>query len=181
MHCPPRPLSCLCKKGGEPPSYPHWLQETAGAVFRMRSPCHAACGEDRAGPVRSPGGNFGRKCLFLVGHHVENGQLQPGMCRSGAEGPFAQRTAASQEGALSWPGAERHGLRSTFLPFSTSGLAMPLLRASLGAAGTGSLIGRDLGCSQVLFWALGKDSVLEVPVPPGKAGASANPGSGDRK
>lgn len=33
----------------------------------------------------------------------------------------------------------------------------------------------------MLFWALGKDSGLEVPVPPGKAGASANPGSGDRK
>lgn len=104
------------------------------------------------------------------------------MCRSGAEVPFVQKTvSASQEGALSWPVAEPHGLRSTFLPLSTSWLAIPLLRASLGATGICSLIARDLRCTQVLFWALGKDLVLEVPVPPGKGGALANPGSGSRK
>lgn len=134
---PRGPCPVFARRAGSHPLSLHCLQGTAGAVFRMRSPRHAACGEDRAGPVRSLCGNFGRKCLFLVGHHVENGRLQLGMCRSGAEGPFAQRTAAtSQEGALFWPGAERHGLRSTFLPFSTSGLAVPLPGwASLGAAG----------------------------------------------
>lgn len=104
------------------------------------------------------------------------------MCRSGAEVPFVQKTvSASQEGALSWPGAEPHGLRSTFLPLSTFWLAIPLLRASLGAPGICSLIGWDLRCTQLLFWALGKDLVLEIPASSGKGGALANPGSGSRK
>ena len=104
------------------------------------------------------------------------------MCRSGAEVSFVQKTVtASQEGALSWSGAEPQGPRSAFLAFSTSWLAIPVFRASLGAPGICSLIGWDLGCTQVLFWALGKHLVLEVPVPPGKGGALANPGSGGRK
>ena len=96
------------------------LREGRGATLLAALPArHSWCcvhNEVATRPVRSLCGNFGRKCLFLVGRHIEHGRLLLGMCRSGAE---VQKTvAASQEGALSWPGAEPHGLLLLLSHFS---------------------------------------------------------------